>query len=58
MTYNHPLWRQKDEEAAEAVLSRLAPTARGMYLDAVEALYAEGTKADGSDASSSRRVSR
>ena len=57
MTYKHPLWRQKDEEAAEAVLSRLAPTAKerrakagaereGMYLDAVEALYAEGTKAD------------
>ena len=57
MTYNHPLWRQKDEEAAEAVLSRLAPNAKerrakagaereGMYLDAVEALYAEGTKAE------------
>ena len=55
MTYNHPLWRQKDVEAAAATLSRLAPTAErrrakagtereAMYLDAVEALYAEGPK--------------
>ena len=57
MTYNHSLWGQKDEEAAEAALRRLAPTAKerrakadaereGLYLDAVEALYAEGTKAE------------
>ncbi len=52
MTYNHPLWRQQDREQALAVLHRLAPTPaerrakapterEKMYLDAVEALYAE-----------------
>ena len=56
MTYNHTLWGRKDTEAAKAALSRLAPSAKerraragaereGMYLDAVETLYAEGTKA-------------
>jgi len=52
MTYNHPLWQQQDREQARQVLERLAPTPveqRGkapterekMYLDSVEALYAE-----------------
>ncbi|MEX0691293.1 MAG: hypothetical protein WD934_06660 [Gemmatimonadales bacterium] len=55
MTYNHPLWSQWDDVAARAVLQRLgasaaerrarAPTHREqMYLDAVEALWAEGSK--------------
>lgn len=55
MTYNHPLWGQWDDDAARAVLARLAPTpaarrARArtererMYLDAVEALWADGPK--------------
>ena len=55
MSYNHPLWRQKDIEAARSALERLAPTTEarrekagsereGLYLDAVEALYAEGSK--------------
>ena len=55
MTYNHPLWRQKDSVAAAEALERLAPTAdqrrekagterEALYLDALEALYAEGTK--------------
>jgi len=55
MTYNHPLWRQKDVEAARKALAKLAPTAAErrdkagserevMYLDALEALYAEGSK--------------
>lgn len=26
MTYNHPLWRQQDREAAQSVLNELAPT--------------------------------
>ena len=52
MTYNHPLWRQQDRDRARQVLERLAPTREErrakapserekMYLDAVEALYAE-----------------
>jgi tetratricopeptide (TPR) repeat protein len=55
MTYNHPLWRETDPEAAHAVLVRLAPTPdarralasterEAMYLDAVEALYGAGDK--------------
>ena len=55
MTYNHPLWRQKDVEAGREVLERLAPSAEqrrkkagsereATYLDALEALYGEGTK--------------
>lgn len=55
MTYNHPLWRQQDREAALAALARYAPTPaeraaraptereRG-YLEAVDALYGEGDK--------------
>ncbi len=57
MTDNHPLWMQRDREAAVKALERLAPTkaerlARAptdrekMYLEAVEELYAEGEKAD------------
>lgn len=55
MTYNHPLWREQDLEAARAALERLAPTAEARlakaptereqgYLRAVEALYSEGDK--------------
>jgi len=55
MTYNHPLWREQDREAALEALAKLGPTAaarldraptareRG-YLSAVEALYGEGDK--------------
>jgi hypothetical protein len=57
MTYNHPLWRQRDMEAGRAVLARLAATPEerrekagthreAMYLQAVETLYGEGTKED------------
>lgn len=57
MTYNHPLWMQRDRDAATKGLERLAPTREGrrakapterekMYLDAVEELWAEGEKAD------------
>lgn len=55
MTYNHPLWGAWDDAAARAALARLAATpgdrrARAatererMYLEAVEALWAEGPK--------------
>jgi tetratricopeptide (TPR) repeat protein len=55
MSYNHPLWGEWDDDAAHAVLARLAPTPEArrakapthreqMYLDAVEALWAEGGK--------------
>jgi len=57
MTYNHPLWMQRDRAAAVKALERLAPTPAGriakapterekLYLEAVEALWAEGDKAD------------
>src|SRR6266545_3563973 len=56
MTYNHPLWMEKDGEAARKVLERLAPTAQArlakvptererMYLGAVEVLYGKRDKA-------------
>jgi hypothetical protein len=56
MTFNHPLWRQRDYERGRAALSRLAPTSaerrelagterEAMYLDAVEELYTGSTKA-------------
>ena len=56
MTFNHPLWMDRDREAALQALGRLAPTAEArrdkaptprekMYLEAVEALYADGDKA-------------
>jgi hypothetical protein len=55
MTYNHPLGRQQDTETARGVLARLAPTADAraakaptdrdrLYLEALEALYGEGSK--------------
>ncbi|MGZ6988473.1 MAG: hypothetical protein ACXVH0_05900, partial [Thermoanaerobaculia bacterium] len=57
MTYNHPLWMERDRDAAVAALQRLAPTPEARRakapterekedLDAVETLYAEGEKAD------------
>ena len=57
MTCNHPLWMERDAEAARKVLQRLAPTAperlakaptrrEKMYLEAVETLYGEGDKAE------------
>jgi tetratricopeptide (TPR) repeat protein len=57
MTYNHPLWMDRDRAAAVAALDRLAPTPEArrakaptererMYLDAVETLYAEGDRAE------------
>jgi tetratricopeptide (TPR) repeat protein len=57
MTCNHPLWQQRDVEAARAVLGRLGPTPEARaakagtareraYLAAVETLYADGTKTD------------
>jgi tetratricopeptide (TPR) repeat protein len=57
MTFNHPLWREQDGEAARATLARYAPTPdaraaraptereRG-YLEAIEALYGPGEKAE------------
>ena len=55
MTYNHPLWRQQDRDAALAALGRLgatpaeraakAPTDREKaYLATVETLYGDGSK--------------
>ncbi|MEN8145819.1 MAG: hypothetical protein ABFS14_12820, partial [Gemmatimonadota bacterium] len=55
MTYTHPVWNEKDADAAHEVLARLAltPEARlakaetdreKMYLKAVEVLYGEGEK--------------
>ena len=55
MTYNHPLWREKDVNGGTQALEKLAPSAEGrrkkagsereaMYLDAIEALYLEGSK--------------
>jgi tetratricopeptide (TPR) repeat protein len=55
MTYNHPIWNQRDRNAALAALARLAPTREArrakapterekMYLDAVEILYEQGPK--------------
>ena len=57
MTYNHPIWREQDTEAARAVMNRLAPTPAERaskaatqrekdYLAALEILYGEGTKQD------------
>lgn len=56
MTYTHPVWNEQDVAKARAALARLGatPGARRakaltdrekMYLDAVEALYGEGSKA-------------
>ena len=57
MTYNHPLWAEQDANAAREVLARLGPTAaarrakartprEGLWLDAVEALYGQGSKVE------------
>lgn len=57
MTYNHPIWMEQDLEKGRAALSKLAPTAaerlakartprERAYLEAIEALYGEGTKED------------
>jgi tetratricopeptide (TPR) repeat protein len=56
MTYTHPVWNEQDTARARAALRRLAPTPEArlalartererMYLQTVEALYGEGTKA-------------
>ncbi len=55
MTYNHPLWMERDRDAARQALERLAPTREERlakaptarekaYLAAVEELYADGEK--------------
>ena len=55
MTYNHPVWDQKDVAAAHAALARYAETAQARlekaptvrergYLEAVEILYGDGDK--------------
>jgi len=57
MTYNHPLWRQRNRDAAVTALQRLAPTPaervasaptdrERLYMEAAEALWAEGPKAE------------
>ena len=57
MTYNHPLWRQQDREAALSVLARYAPTPEARqakaptpreagYLEALDILYGEGSKTE------------
>jgi tetratricopeptide (TPR) repeat protein len=57
MTFNHPLWMDRDRDSARAALAKLAPTPGAreakapterekMYLRAVETLYAEGEKTD------------
>ncbi len=56
MTYNHPVWNERDTGAGRAALGRLAPTRperaakapsdrERRYLEAVELLYADGPKA-------------
>jgi tetratricopeptide (TPR) repeat protein len=55
MTMNHGVWNEQDAASARRALGRLGPTARARrdqaptareqgYLDAVEALYGEGSK--------------
>ncbi len=55
MTYNHPIWNQRDLEAGRAALNLLGTTREErrakagsdrekMYLDAVEMLYGDGSK--------------
>ena len=57
MTYNHPLWRQQDGDAARSALARYAPTPEARaeraaserergYLQAVDALYGPGDKSE------------
>jgi len=56
MAYTHPVWNQQDLDSARAILGRLAPTREARlaraatpreraYLEAVEILYGEGSKA-------------
>ncbi|MBI3790767.1 MAG: hypothetical protein HY275_07795, partial [Gemmatimonadetes bacterium] len=56
LTHTHQVWNQQDADSARAVLRKLAPTATARralartpreqgYLDAVEVLYGEGSKA-------------
>ena len=55
MTYTHPVWNEQDVGKARGALARLGPTVAArsakaptvreqMYLDAIEALYGEGSK--------------
>jgi tetratricopeptide (TPR) repeat protein len=55
MTYTHPVWNQKDGDAARAALARYAPTPEARaaraptereraYLQALDVLYGEGQK--------------
>ncbi len=55
MTYNHPLWKEKDDEAGKKALAKLGASAEERrqkagneraagYLDAVEALYSDSPK--------------
>jgi len=65
MTYNHPVWMEQDTQTARAVLARLGATAaerqsrasnereRG-YLQAIDALYGEGSKEERDRAYSKR----
>ena len=50
MSYNHPLWQEQDRTTARGVLAVFtgdAPTEReAMYLQAVSALYGEGSKSE------------
>jgi tetratricopeptide (TPR) repeat protein len=56
MTQTHPVWNQQQPDSARAILARLAPTREARsarartarergYLEAVEILYGEGSKA-------------
>jgi len=53
MTYNHPLWRAKDEQAAHNVFARMpstAPTDReNGFLNAVRLLYEQGESKEDQD---------
>lgn len=57
MTYNHPLWRQQDRDAALEALARYAPTPsarqaraptprEAAYLEAIDILYGDGSKTE------------
>jgi len=57
LTYNHPVWDQRDMEAGQTALGRYAPTAEErlakvpsdrerMYMQAAETLYGDGEKSD------------
>jgi tetratricopeptide (TPR) repeat protein len=57
MTKNHPIWNERDSDAAREVLRKLAPTRaerlakspterERAYLEAVEILFEEGSKAE------------